>query len=129
MHVEIPCKSVHRAKRFYGVVFGWKFQDVPDMEDTLFSPASPPGGGLFVPREGQPTGVVNYLLADSIGETSKRIEEEGGRILVPESEVPGHGWYAIFQTPRGTPCPSGRGTRRRGRPLAARRSSTGSTPS
>ncbi|MCJ2519726.1 MAG: VOC family protein [Candidatus Thermoplasmatota archaeon] len=99
VHVEIPCKNRENAKKFYGEVFDWKFEDVPEMDYTLFEPSNPPGGGLFTPTESTPSGVLNYLLVDSIQETSQAIEEAGGKILVPESEVPNQGWFAIFQDP------------------------------
>ncbi len=36
VHIDLPATDLARAKRFYGEVFGWKFQDVPDMNYTLF---------------------------------------------------------------------------------------------
>ncbi len=102
VHIELPCKDVARAKKFYGDIFGWTFEDVPEMNYTLFQAPSGPGGGLFVPEQFNPGGTLNYLLVDSVDETSKRIQAAGGKILVPKSEVPGQGWFAIFQDPEGT---------------------------
>lgn len=101
VHVELPCSDVARAKAFYGDIFGWTFEDVPDMDYTLFQPAGGPGGGLFVPEEFNPGGSLNYLLVDSIDETTAKIEAAGGKVLVPKAEVPGMGWFAIFQDPEG----------------------------
>jgi uncharacterized protein len=34
-HFEIPADDMARAKKFYSSVFGWKIQDVPDMEYAM----------------------------------------------------------------------------------------------
>ena len=100
-HIEIPCKDKEKAKEFYGNVFGWKFEDVPEMDYTLFEAPSPPHGGLFVPEEGQPSGVMNHILVESADETIAKIQENGGTILVPKTEIPKIGWFAVFQDPDG----------------------------
>ncbi|MDX1534344.1 MAG: VOC family protein [Thermoplasmata archaeon] len=104
VHIELPVKDQERAKKFYGDLFGWKFQDVPEMNYTLFETANPPGGGMFVPQEGQfaPPGALNYILAEDLDAKSKEIEAAGGKILVPNSEVPGQGWFVVFQDSEGT---------------------------
>ncbi|MFQ6012894.1 MAG: VOC family protein [Thermoplasmata archaeon] len=104
VHVELPCKDTERAKKFYGDLFGWKFQDHPEMNYTLFEAATPPGGGLFVPQEGQftPQGTLTYLLVEDVEAKAKEVEAAGGTILVPASEVPNQGWFAIFKDPEGT---------------------------
>ena len=101
-HIEIPVKDKEKSKEFYGEVFGWKFEDVPEMDYTLFYAPTPPHGGLFVPEEGQPShGVLNHINVDSVDETSKKIEDLGGKILVPKTEIPNIGWFAVFEDPDG----------------------------
>lgn len=100
VHVEIATKDMGKTKKFYGDVFGWKFQDVPEMKYSLFEAPGGPGGGLREPMEKDP-GVLNYILVDSIEESTKKIEKAGGKILMPNQEVPGQGWMAIFQDPTG----------------------------
>ncbi|UCD91978.1 MAG: VOC family protein [Methanobacteriota archaeon] len=102
-HIEIPVKNKEKSKEFYGEVFGWKFEEVPEMEYTLFYAPDPPHGGLFVPEKDQPsTGVLNHINVDSVDETSQKIEDLGGKILVPKTEVPKIGWFAVFQDPDGS---------------------------
>ncbi len=103
VHIELPVKDRDRAKKFYGDLFGWTFQDMPEMDYTLFETANGPGGGLFVPQEGQyDKGALNYILVEDIDAKSKEIEAAGGEIIVPEAEVPGQGWFAVFKDPEGT---------------------------
>ncbi len=103
VHIEFPVKDRDRAKKFYGDLFGWKFQDVPEMDYTLFETANGPGGGLFVPQEGQfDQGALNYILVEDIDAKSKEIEAAGGEVIGPKVEVPGQGWLAVFKDPEGT---------------------------
>ena len=45
-HIEIPTTNFKKAKKFYGTVFGWSFEDVPDMDYVLFKAGTQPNGGL-----------------------------------------------------------------------------------
>ena len=44
---------------------------------------------------------MNYIAVESVDEYSKKIEELGGRIVVPKMEVPGVGWWAMALDPDG----------------------------
>jgi predicted enzyme related to lactoylglutathione lyase len=91
-HLEIPVKDVERAKAFYGEIFGWKFQPVPEMSYTLFqSPGNVVGGGFFTPDEKTPDKVINYFAVESIDKTAERLTRFGGKSLSPKIEIPGHG--------------------------------------
>jgi predicted enzyme related to lactoylglutathione lyase len=101
VHVELPTKDPATLKRFYGEVFGWTFQDVPELNYVLWNAPTAPGGGFRIPGEEDPGGILNYLLVESIDATAPRIEGAGGQVLVPRSEVPETGWFAIFRDPAG----------------------------
>jgi uncharacterized protein len=101
-HVDIPVKDKERARAFYGEVFGWSFQEVPEMDYTLFTtPGKTVGGGLFTPGEQSPDKVVNYLLVTSIEESAKKVESFGGKTVSPKIEIPGHGWFMHVLDPEG----------------------------
>ena len=101
VHVEIPTKDRKKTSRFYKEVFGWTFQDVPDLNYTMFEAANGPPGGLRAPFENE-TGVLNYILVDSIEDTLDKIEMAGGTVIQTKHEVPGQGWFGIFRDPTGT---------------------------
>jgi predicted enzyme related to lactoylglutathione lyase len=44
---------------------------------------------------------VNYIAVESIDEYIKKIEELGGRVVVPKMEVPILGWWALALDPEG----------------------------
>lgn len=132
VHVEFHSTDPERAKAFYSKIFGWKFQDMPEMNYSTFAAPSGPGGGLQKHGEGGPM-ILDYILSKDIDRTLRAIEENGGRMLNPKSEIPGYGWWALFQDPTGLtmalyeakpqerPAPRPRPTRKRtARPKARR---------
>jgi len=44
---------------------------------------------------------VNYIAVESVDEYVKKIEELGGRVVVPKMEVPSVGWWALALDPDG----------------------------
>ncbi|HEY5538248.1 MAG TPA: VOC family protein [Thermoplasmata archaeon] len=101
VHVEVHTKDVAKAKKFYGDVFGWKFQDIPQMNYTTFEAPDRPNGGIQTPSDKMGPMVMNYIYANDIKRVTKKIENSGGTILTPVSEIPGFGWFAIFRGPGG----------------------------
>jgi hypothetical protein len=102
VHVEFAVKDPNRVKKFYGELFGWKFQDFPEMNYSTFDTPSGPGGGVRTLQEGEAPGILNYILVPSIEEIVGKIQTAGGKILFPKEEVPGMGWLAWFEDPAGT---------------------------
>jgi hypothetical protein len=100
VHVEFHSENPERTKVFFSDVFGWKFQDIPEMSYATFAAPTGPGGGLQKPGQGGPM-ILNYLLSNEIDETLKAIEMNGGRVLERKNEIPGVGWWALFQDPTG----------------------------
>ena len=73
------------------------------MEYSLFeAPSGPPGGVGGLQPGNWAEGVLNYILVNSVDDHVKRIEKAGGKVLTPKMEVPGQGWFALFQDPAGT---------------------------
>ncbi len=101
VHVELHSPDPQKTKQFYADIFGWKFKDVPEMNYILFEAPSEPHGGVMTPMEDLGPMVLNYILTEEIEETARRIERAGGAILVPKSEIPNMGWFAIFRDPAG----------------------------
>jgi uncharacterized protein len=100
VHVEIHSNAPEKTKAFLKDVFDWKFQDVPEMNYSMFEAPSAPGGGLQK-AENLPAGVLDYILSKDIDGTLKKIQSSGGAVVMPKSEIPGMGWFAVFQDPTG----------------------------
>jgi len=58
------------------------------------------GGFLDVSQEGFKVGdVIPYISTPDIEATLAKVEELGGKILQPETEIPGIGWFAFSLIP------------------------------
>lgn len=105
VHFEIHVDDTGRATKFYTDTFGWKFQkwDGPQ-EYFLIStgPDSEPGinGGLMKRRD--PAGsVYNTIKVDSVDDCIKKVEKNGGKIVVPKMAIQGVGYLAYFTDTEG----------------------------
>lgn len=102
VHVEIPAADVGSAGRFYQELFGWKMQHVPEFDYTMWEDGSGFGGGFTRVSDETPAGkVLVYIDSDNIEADLKNVERLGGRVLQPKMEIPGTGWFGIFQDPTG----------------------------
>ncbi|TLZ85191.1 MAG: VOC family protein [Methanobacteriota archaeon] len=100
VHVEIHSNAPEKTKSFLKDVFDWKWQDMPEMNYSMFEAPSAPGGGLQK-AENLPAGVLDYILCEDIEGTLKKIQSSGGAVVMPKAEIPGMGWFAVFQDPTG----------------------------
>lgn len=104
VHIEMYSEQPEETRRFYRDVFGWTFQTIPGAGyDLVTMPARPNGGLLGRPKGGkfQPPATLNYVLVESVDDVAKKIEKSGGKLLKPRYEVPGVGWFAVFEAPGG----------------------------
>lgn len=111
VHFEIPADDVERAKKFYGSIFGWEADDVPGMDYTMVRtvavderqmPTEPGAinGGMMKRGPDTPAPVL-VIDVDAIDEALGRIEEQGGAVVRPRTEIPGMGAFAYFKDPDG----------------------------
>ena len=101
-HVEIPTTEFKKAKKFFGAVFGWTFQDIPGMDYVLFKAGSQPNGGFYKVKKMPKKGQVNvYIEVEDIDAKLKEIRKAKGKVLVKKSPVGTMGWFAQFATPDG----------------------------
>lgn len=97
-HVELISKDVARSMKFYERVFGWKFDDV-GQGYMFFSPPALPTGGLRRPQQGEGPGALSYIEVKDVAKTLKDAEAAGAQVLVPKTEIPNMGHYAVFLVP------------------------------
>ena len=101
VHVEIQSNDPPTTTRFFREVFGWKIREMPEMDYTLWNAASGPGGGFMKPQEGMSPGTLNHILSKEIESDARKIQAAGGAILMPKTEIPKVGWFAVFREPGG----------------------------
>ncbi len=110
---EIPFDESGRAQKFYEDVFGWQINQFPEMdyyaaitaEDTdpqTMEPKTPGAinGGLLKRDE---TGKHPVILIEvqSIDEHLKKIEQNGGKTVMPKVPVGNFGLYARVEDTEG----------------------------
>ena len=103
VHFEIPSDDIERSKKFYNELFGWNIEKFPGlsegMEDWLISTVDGKGnkavGGGMMKRQSPQQQVVNYFDVKSVQESSAKVEQLGGKVVVPKSPVPGMGYMAV----------------------------------
>jgi len=112
VHFEVPADDAERAKAFYGTVFEWNLQPMQGYDYTLAFTTSvdettqmpkEPGAinGGITARTPQNPAPVLMILVDSIDDSLKKVEAEGGRTLLPRTEMGGAGAYARFTDTEG----------------------------
>jgi predicted enzyme related to lactoylglutathione lyase len=105
IHFEINADEPERAKGFYEKVFGWKIVKWEGPVDYwLIQTGEEPEPGIdgaITKREFPGATIFNTIGVPSIDEFMKKIEENGGTIVVPKMSVPGVGYAAYFKDTEG----------------------------
>lgn len=103
VHVEIPAANVEAAGKFYSDLFGWKLHHDANMNYTMWQAGDGDEyGGFPQVSDENPAGqVLVYIDSDDIEADLKKVEKLGGKVLHAKAEIPGTGWYGVFQDPTG----------------------------
>jgi hypothetical protein len=109
-YFDLTVHDVDQAKRFFGNVFGWRFEKLPTADEYYLIDAGPsdePGidGGIGMVgqariSEGRPLTQVT-IPVPNLEDFIVRIKEYGGYVLEPKAAIPGIGWFATCAEPGG----------------------------
>ena len=100
-YFEIPADDVNRAQEFYKDVFGWVMQKWNDPEkpeqdywmfETKDDKGNPGLGGGMMKRQTPQHTVTNYITIPSIEEYASKIEQSGGKVVMPKTKIPDMGF-------------------------------------
>jgi len=103
---ELMTPDPKAATAFYGELFGWTVstEKMPDGDYHLLKVGEtsvggmmgmPPGKGPMPPMWG------SYVTVDDVDATARRCTELGGKVLVPPTDIPSVGRFAMLQDPQG----------------------------
>ena len=111
VHFDIPADDPEKLGKFYEEVFGWKIERMPGPieywsvltvpVDEEGNPIRPGVNGGMMRRESPEQKPIIYIAVESVDEYCRKIEAQGGKVVVPKQEVPGIGWWASFLDPEG----------------------------
>lgn len=104
-HFEIHVDDTERAKQFYGTLFGWTFDQYPDMEMEywLIDVGDKNQGGAIMKRNApaapmgsSPSSFVCTIGVDSVDAAVETAVKAGGQIAAPKMGINGMGWAAYL---------------------------------
>jgi predicted enzyme related to lactoylglutathione lyase len=108
---ELMTSDVPAAKRFYGHLVGWTFDDMPagDATYTVVKAGDDGVGGMmtFPP----PSHWSGYVCVDDADAAASKIKSLGGSVIHEPADIPGVGRFAVVADPHGavfeimTPAP------------------------
>ncbi|MED3575559.1 VOC family protein [Cytobacillus praedii] len=114
IHFEIHVDDMERAKKFYGDVFGWTFEDWSEYAGTPYfgavtGDASEPGinGALMKrqsprPEPGQAmNGFACTMGVEDYNATEAKIISGGGTVALPKHALPGMAWQGYYMDTEG----------------------------
>ena len=100
---EIPVKDLARAQKFYERVLDITMQAprMPGMKMVMFpgDPKYPGSAGALVPSDTavpSQQGTIVYLNCRDISRELQRVEENGGKVLFPKTDIGEDGYFAHF---------------------------------
>jgi uncharacterized protein len=105
VHVEVPTTDLAASRKFYENVLGWKLTKWEGpIEYWLVStgdPAAPGIDGALGGAANEFKATVNTVDVDDLDEVIKKVEANGGQVIMPKDEIPGVGWLAYVKEPGG----------------------------
>jgi len=104
--LNAPMSGADKAKGFYGGAFGWGFRDDPmpmgAAYTTWMAGSERRGGMMPMPPGGDHAAHwLAYFGSANVDATATRAKELGAALMVPPTDIPGVGRFAVIQDPQG----------------------------
>jgi len=104
--LNVPMGATDKEKGFYGGAFGWGFRDDPmpmGAAYTTWMAGSERRGGMMPmpPGEPHPAHWLAYFATGDVDETTGKAIDLGAVPMVPPTDIPGVGRFAVIQDPQG----------------------------
>lgn len=100
--LEIAVTDLERAKQFYEDVFHLQMEYIEMPDSKMFMFGDPEGtgssGALVQAQDKQPSedGTMVYFSCEDLTNELQSIEEAGGQIVVPKTDIGEFGFFAQF---------------------------------
>lgn len=109
---ELLTTDVEGAKKFYAELLGWTLEPVThDCEDSdeafeynlVKVDGTEIGGIMAVPAQaqGMPPTWGTYVTVDDVDASAVKVQDLGGKVIVPLTDIPGVGRFCVIQDPQG----------------------------
>ena len=103
---ELLTRDLAKAADFYGMLCGWGREDV-DMGEmgsyALFKRGEKDAAGMMAmpPQAQGPCAWLTYVAVEDVDRTAKKITDLEGSLVVPPTDIPGIGRFAVGADPNG----------------------------
>lgn len=100
---EVLSPDPGRARRFYGELFQWKYDVLPEMDYGMVAPADGGiGGGVGRAPQG-PGWTTFYVAVPDVDGTVAQATAMGSSVLLPKTDLPDGAQIAVVTDPDGRP--------------------------
>jgi predicted enzyme related to lactoylglutathione lyase len=102
VHWEIAAANSEQLRDFYGQLFDWNIQVDPSLNYGMVDTGGGGiNGGIFSTGDQMPPYVTFYVAVDDLPTYLEKAESLGGKTVVPPTEIPNIGHFAMFSDPSG----------------------------
>ena len=102
---ELASHDMEQTVQFFKDVFEWKIEFSDRLGFYVIPELSPPDepvdGAVFTLKRAKLPFLTVYIKVEDIEEKARLIEEKGGFIVDPPSEIPGGSHICLFNEPSG----------------------------
>lgn len=109
IHFEIPAENMKRAEGFYSKVFGWKIET--SFDSYFIVHTSEANEKHLSTKPGEINGAIQNkntaisstrigINVENIDEICKKVENEGGKIIIPKTKLP-NSYYSVISDTEG----------------------------
>jgi predicted enzyme related to lactoylglutathione lyase len=103
---ELATNNLEAAKKFYTELLGWQLKE-GQAGGMIYNEISAGGrgiGGMYQPgAEGgnAPSHWMAYVAVDDVDAKAKQVEELGGKVCMPPTDIPNVGRFCVINDPTG----------------------------
>jgi predicted enzyme related to lactoylglutathione lyase len=106
--LNVPGTAGVKAQSFYPKAFDWTFHETPmgpGMSYTTFLGDGSARGGMMPmpPGVNAPAHWLVYFAAPNVDATADKAKSLGAQVMVPATDIPGIGRFAVIADPQGAP--------------------------
>lgn len=105
---ELLTTDLSSAKEFYGKLLGWTFIETKNINGNPYIVIHNEGeyiGGMMLKDEFVPDDVSPfwdpYITVDDVEASARRVEELGGKVVLPPTDIPKVGRFCVVNDPQG----------------------------
>lgn len=105
---ELITTDLNSAKKFYGELLGWTFIETETIYGNPYLLIHKEGtmlGGMMLKDGNVSDDVIPcwdpYITVDDVEASAKRVENLGGEVILPPTDIPKVGRFCVIKDPQG----------------------------